>query len=92
MKEIDNEKDYKIPEYPNKEKGFFMDEEKFGEFSKNLFKIPIFGYITAIILNLIYISNWRKKSSISSMIITFCINYLIIQIILGKLLNSKEEK
>ena len=92
MKEHDNEKEYKIPEYPNLEKGFFMDEEKFGEFSKDLFKIPIFGYIIAIIFNIIYIYNWNKQKTISSIIIMNCIYYLIIQIILSKILDSKEEK
>ena len=37
----DNE--YRIPEYPNQEKGFLFDEQKFANFSKNLFKVPYFG-------------------------------------------------
>ncbi len=81
---------YRVAEYPNQEKGFFMDEQKFAKFSKNLFKIPVFGYICGILLNIVYLNSWRKKKSILSIIMTLFVDYLIIQIILKKLLKSDE--
>lgn len=81
---------YRVAEYPNQEKGFFMDEQKFAKFSKNLFKIPIFGYICGIFLNIVYLYSWRKRKSILSIIMTLFVDYLIIQIILKKLLKSDE--
>ena len=52
---------YRVAEYPNQEKGFFMDEQKFAKFSKNLFKTPVFGYICGILLNIVYLNSWRTK-------------------------------
>jgi len=83
------DEEYKIPEYPNQEKGFFIDEQKFGNFSKNLFKVPNLAYISAFCLNVIYINCWRKKMSILSILMTLFIDYLIIQIILKQMLKAK---
>ena len=80
---------YKVPEYPNQEKGFLFDEQKFANFSKNLFKVPYFGYFCGLCLNIVYIYSWRKNKSILSILMTLFIDYLIILIVLKKLLKSK---
>jgi hypothetical protein len=86
------EDSYRVKEYPNKEKGFIIDEEKFGKFSKDLFKFPIFGIIYGIYINIIYIISWRKKMSIISILIRLFIHYIIIKICLLKILNINEIK
>ena len=73
---------YRVAEYPNQEKGFIWDEQKFAKFSKYLFTAPIFGYLSGIFLNLIYLLLWRKGKSIISILITLFIDCLIIIIIL----------
>ena len=91
MKDLEKEeKEYKVPEYPNKEKGFLFNEQKFAKFSKNLFKVPIFGYICGIFLNFIYIYNWIKKRNIISILIFLFVYYLIIEIILKNVFKIKE--
>ena len=83
MEELEAEtEEYRVPEYPNKEKGFIFDEQKFAKFSRNLFNVPIFGYICGICLNFIYIYNWIKRKNIITISIILFIDYLIIQIIL----------
>ena len=86
------EDSYRVKEYPNKEKGFIIDEEKFGKFSKDLFRFPIFGIIYGIYINIIYIISWRKKMSIISILIRLFIHYIIIKIFLFKILNINEIK
>ncbi len=88
---MDNEV-YRVAEYPNQEKGFIFDEEKFGKFSQKLFKVPIFGYICGIFLNLIYFYYWKNKKSILSILINLFIHYLLIEIILKKVLGVEEQK
>ena len=83
---------YRVAEYPNQEKGFIFDEEKFGKFSQKLFKVPIFGCICGIITNLLYFYYWKNKKSILSILLNLFINYLIIEIILKNVLNVKEPK
>ena len=78
---------YRVKEYPNKEKGFFFDEEKFSKFSYDLFKFPIFAIICAIYLNIAYILSWKRKTSIITILLQLFVHYLIIQIILIKLLK-----
>ena len=85
------EDDYKVPEYPNQEKGFIFDEPKFAHFSKTIFKFPILGYLIGIILNLLYLFLWKKGRSIISIMITIIINYLIIGIILKKVFKINLE-
>ena len=81
---------YRVAEYPNQEKGFFMDEQKFAKFSKNIFQNSIFGYLIGIYLNLVFLYCWRYQTGIIATLITLFINYLIIQIILKKLLKPDE--
>ena len=88
---MEEEKEYRVPEYPNKEKGFLCDEQKFGSFSKTLFAIPIYGYICGFLLNIIYLYSWRNNRSIISMAIIFFIDYLLIQIFFNKILKPKKE-
>ena len=82
---------YRVAEYPNQEKGFFMDEQKFANFSKNLFKVPVFGYLSGIILNLVYLYSWRKGKSIISILFTLFIDYLIILILLKNVFKISQE-
>ena len=83
---------YRVKEYPNKEKGFFFDEEKFAKFSCDLFKVPIFAIICSIYLNILYIYSWKKQMNNLSIIVNIFINYLIIEIILQKLFRVNEIK
>ena len=83
---------YRVKEYPNKEKGFFFDEEKFGKFSCDLFKVPIFGFICATYFNILYIFSWKRKMSILSMLINYIIHCIIIEIILIKIFKINEMK
>ena len=82
---------YRVAEYPNQEKGFFMDEQKFANFSKNLFKVPVFGYLSGIILNLVYLYSWREGKSIIYIIFTLFIDYLIIGILLKNVFKVSQE-
>ena len=85
-------KESNIPDYPKKEKGYFMDEQKFSRFSNNIFQFPIFGYLCGIYFNIIFFYCWRRKIGIISMTINYIFYYLIIEIILGKMLNTNVEK
>ena len=83
---------YRVKEYPNKEKGFFMDEEKFAKFSYDLFNVPIFAIICSIYLNILYIYFWKKQMNILSIALNIFINYLIIETILEKVFRVSEIK
>ena len=83
---------YRVKEYPNKEKGFFMDEEKFAKFSYDLFNVPIFAIICSIYLNILYIYFWKKQMNILSITLNIFINYLIIETILEKVFRVSEIK
>ena len=83
---------YKVPEYPNQERGFILDEQKFAKFSYDLFNFPIFAIISGIYLNIVYLFTCRRRMSIISTIITIFIQYLIIRIILTKLLKLNQIK
>ena len=48
---LDNK--YKVPEYPNQERGFILDEQKFAKFSYDLFNFPIFAICSGIYLNIV---------------------------------------
>ena len=78
--------------YPNREKGYSLDEQKFAKFSKDIFRISIFGYLIGIYLNIVFFNCWKNNSGILPMLITLFINYLFIQIIMLKLLGTKESK
>ena len=69
-----------------------LGEPYFSQFSKDIFKNPIFGYITGIYLNFLYIHNWRKNKNIFSLLMILYINYLLIKIILGKIYKLEENK
>ena len=83
---------YKVPEYPNQERGFILDEQKFAKFSYDLFNFPIFAIISGIYLNIIYFLTCRRRMSILSTLINIFIQYLIIRIILTKLLKLHQIK
>ena len=83
---------YRVKEYPNKEKGFFIDEQEFAKFSYNLFKVPIFGIICSIYLNFLFLYSWRKQMNNLSIIVNIFINYLIIETILQKVFRVNKIK
>ena len=83
---------YKVPEYPNKERRFIFDEQKFAKFSHDLFNFPIFAIISGIYFNIVYFFSCRRKMSIISILINIFIQYLVIRIILTKLLKLNEIK
>ena len=83
---------YKVPEYPNQERGFILDEQKFAKFSYDLFNFPIFAIVSGIYLNIVYFFTCRRRMSIISTIINIFIQYLIIRIILTKLLKLNQKK
>ena len=85
------EEEYRVPEYPNQEKGFIFDEEKFGQFSKEIFAYPIYAIICAIYLNLMYMYSLKKSVQIAPMILSFVIRIIVIKIILKKYFKQKEE-
>ena len=83
---------YRVKEYPNKEKGFFIDEQKFAKFSYNLFKVPIFAIICSIYLNFLYLYFWKKQINNLSIIVNIFINLLIIETILQKVFRVNKIK
>ena len=85
-------KEYKVKEYPNKEKGFFIDELKFAQFSFDLFHFPIFALLCGIYLNIVYILSWKRKMSLISVFIKLVVHFLIIEIILIKIFKINEIK
>ena len=89
IKEKDEE--YRVPEYPNQEKGFILDEEKFGKFSKEIFVHPLYAILCAIYLNFVYIYSLKKSMQIFPMILSFLIRIIVIKIILKKYFKQKEE-
>ena len=92
IKEKEKEEEYRVPEYPNQEKGFFFDEEKFSKFSKDIFTVPLYALFCAIYLNIIYISSIRKSLQMSSLFISFFIRILILEIILNVVFKPKKEE
>ena len=74
------------------ESNCILGEPYFSQFSKEIFKNAIFGYIIGIYLNFVYIYNWRKNKNIFSLLIILYINYLLIKIILGRLFKLEENK
>ena len=86
------DKRYKVPEYPNQERGFILDEQKFAKFSYDLFNFPIFAICSGIYLNIVYLIYCRRKMSIISILINMFIQYLVIRTILTKILKFNEKK
>ena len=74
------------------ESNCILGEPYFSQFSKEIFKNAIFGYVIGIYLNFVYIYNWRKNKNIFSLLIILYINYLLIKIILGRLYQLEENK
>ena len=74
------------------ESNCILGEPYFSQFSKEIFKNAIFGYVIGIYLNFVYIYNWRKNKNIFSLLIILYINYLLIKIILGRLFKLEENK
>ena len=85
------EEEYRVPEYPNQEKGFFFDEERFSKFSKDIFTVPIYAICCAIYLNLVYFTSIRKSMQMTTFFISFFIRIIIIEIILNVVFKPKKE-
>ena len=85
------EEEYRIPDYPSQEKGFILDEEKFGKFSSDIFKVPLYGIICAIYLNFYYIYSLKKPIQLTTFVISFFIQILALEIILNKFFKPKKE-
>ena len=83
---------FRIKIYPNKEKGFFFDEEKFGKFSNDLFKVPYFAIICSIYLNILYLYLWKRKMGIISALVNILLHCIIIEIILIRIFKINEMK
>ena len=86
------EEEYRIPDYPNQEKGFIFDEEKSGKFSKEIFEFPIYAILCAIYLNFCYIYSIKKSIQIIPMILCFLIRIIIIKLILKLYFKQKREE
>jgi len=86
------EEEYRVPDYPSQEKGFILDEEKFGKFSSDIFKVPLFGIICAIYLNFYYIYSLKKPIQLATFIIGFFIQILSIEIILNMIFKPKKDE
>lgn len=78
--------------YPSREKGYSMDEQKFAKFSQDIFRNVFFGYLIGLYLNIVFFFCWKNKAGIFQILLTLFINYLVIQIILVKMYKTKEEK
>ena len=87
----EKEEEYRVPDYPNQEKGFFFDEERFSKFSKDIFTAPIYAIFCAIYLNLVYITSIRKSIQMTTLFISFFIRIIIIEIILNVVFKPKKE-
>ena len=85
------EEEYRIPDYPSQEKGFILDEEKFGKFSSDIFTVPLYGIICAIYLNFYYIYSLKKSMQMTTFLISFFIKILVLEIILNKFFKQKKE-
>ena len=55
--------------------------------SKELFKIPNFGYGIAVIINIIFLYYWCKKATLFSTFLNIFLVYLIFKIVQVKLLK-----
>ena len=86
------EEENKEPDYPKKEKGYFMDEQKFSKFSNSIFQITIIGYLCGLYLNFIYIDCWRKKNGLISTFLKLFLNIVIMEIIIRKICKNDEAK
>ena len=87
----EKEVEYRIPEYPNKEKGFIFDEEKFGEFSSEIFNKPFIAILCAIYLNFVYIYSWSQNMNFITSLLSMFIRILIIRIMFNKYFKPKKE-
>ena len=85
------EEEYRVPDYPSQEKGFILDEEKFGKFSKEIFVHPLYAILCAIYLNFMYIYSLKRSMQIVPMILSFLIRIIVIKIILRKYFKQKQE-
>ena len=82
---------YSLPPFNEKEKRGFI-EEKILDFSKQIFRTPIFGIILSVLLNLLFLHMYFSSRSVISILFYLYFIYLIISIILAKTLDLKRNK
>ena len=87
----EKKEEYRIPDYPSQEKGFIFDEERFSQFSKDIFTVPLYAIFCAIYLNIIYIISIRKSVHMATLLISFFIRIIILEIILNVVFKPKKE-
>jgi len=86
------EEENKEADYPKKEKGYFMDEQKFSKFSNSIFQITVIGYLCGLYLNILYIDCWRRKIGLISTFLKLFLNIIVMQIFMGKICKIEEAK
>lgn len=85
------EKGNEVPEFEMQDKGFFIEESQFGKFSKNIFTNKLLGFTIGILLNIVYLSAWKRNLNILPLICLLFTYYLIINIILVKVFKMNLE-
>ena len=72
-----------IPLVEQRQRTDLLDEVLL-DHSKELFKIPYFGYGIAVIINIIYLYHWYKRATLFSLFINIFLAYLIVKIVQDK--------
>ena len=75
-----------IPLIKKSQRNDFLDEVLL-DHSKELFKIPYFGYGIAAIINIIYLYYWCKRATLLSIFIYIFLVYLIVKIVQTKIIK-----
>jgi len=77
---------FDIPPIEKSKRSGLLDETVL-KLSKGLFEIPLFGYGIAIIVNILFIYLWYKRTTFFSLCFFFFLYYIIIRIIQIKILG-----
>ena len=75
-----------IPLVEKSQRDNFLDQVLL-DHSKELFKIPYFGYGIAAIINIIYLYNWCRRATLFSLFLNIFLFYLTIKFVQAKLLK-----
>ena len=71
---------FDIPPVAKSQRSGFLDETVLN-FSTKLFEKPIFGYIIAVLYNILFIYYWYNRTSLFSIIAFSILYFIIIKII-----------
>ena len=63
--------------------------ELFSNFSENIYRNKILGFLISVIIDIVYINAWRKKFNLLAMIIQVFIVFLLSNIILQNIFGMK---